>query len=128
MRYLADTNIYLEIILGQENKNTCKRFLIDHIEQVLISDFSLHSIGVILFKLKRFDVFEKFYDEIHEQSNVISLSDQKYPLVASIAQQFGLDFDDSYQCAVAKEFDLVIVTQDNDFKKVSSSFNINIMV
>lgn len=127
MKYLADTNIFLEIILGQKNKEACKFFLNNHVGEVLISDFSLHSIGVILFRLKRFEVFEKFYAEICNQSNVISLPDEKYPLVASIAQQYDLDFDDSYQWAVSREFDLKIITQDNDFKKANAAFNIDFM-
>ena len=48
--YLIDTNIFLEILLSQEQKDICKEFLVSKIEQIYISDFSLHSIGVILFK------------------------------------------------------------------------------
>jgi len=48
--YLVDTNIFLEVILGQEKKEACKNFLNTHIGYLYISDFSLHSIGVILLK------------------------------------------------------------------------------
>ncbi len=48
--YLLDTNIFLEILLGQEKKDECKKFLIANEDNIFISDFSLHSIGVILFR------------------------------------------------------------------------------
>jgi len=48
MSYLLDTNIFLEILLGQDKKEVCKKFLETHIGEIFISDFSLHSIGVIL--------------------------------------------------------------------------------
>ena len=47
--YLIDTNIFLEVLLTQEKKETCKKFLDENIKNLYISDFSLHSIGVILF-------------------------------------------------------------------------------
>ena len=45
--YLFDTNIFLEIMWSQGKSGDCKKALIDHINFVFISDFSLHSIGVI---------------------------------------------------------------------------------
>ena len=47
--YLIDTNVFLEVLLAQEKKQICKDFLKVNIEKLNISDFSLHSIGVILF-------------------------------------------------------------------------------
>ena len=48
MSYLLDTNIFLEILLNQDKKEKAKMFIFDNIERLFISDFSLHSIGVIL--------------------------------------------------------------------------------
>lgn len=62
--FLADTNIFLEILLGQEKKENCKRFLSDNIGNLAITDFSLHSIGIILFKYGKLDVFNKFIEDI----------------------------------------------------------------
>ena len=58
--YLVDTNIFLEILLAQHRKEDCKRFLDTHIEEIAISDFSLHSIGVILFRNHEGGTFLKF--------------------------------------------------------------------
>jgi predicted nucleic acid-binding protein len=48
--YFIDTNVFLEILLAQDKKDICKDFLNSNVENLSISDFSLHSIGVILSK------------------------------------------------------------------------------
>lgn len=47
--YLADTNIFLEVLLAQDKRKECKNLLEENRGKLSISDFSLHSIGVILF-------------------------------------------------------------------------------
>jgi len=47
---LVDTNIFLEILLKQEKSEACKSFLSKNKGAINISDFTLHSIGVILFR------------------------------------------------------------------------------
>jgi PIN domain nuclease of toxin-antitoxin system len=59
MDYLFDTNIFLEILPGQEKKETCKKILADYKRTIFLSDFSVHSIGVILFKQKIFSYVAK---------------------------------------------------------------------
>lgn len=51
--FLVDTNIFLEILLGQDKKEDCKKFLNNNIENLNITDFSLHSIGVFSDMAKR---------------------------------------------------------------------------
>lgn len=63
MMYLVDTNIFLEIFLGQDKKDECKAFLKENIGKFSISDFSLHSIGIILF---RNDMNSSFTDFIRD--------------------------------------------------------------
>ncbi len=46
--YLIDTNIFLEVLLGQEKTQECKDFLVNNLGHLEISDFTLHSIGVYL--------------------------------------------------------------------------------
>ncbi len=48
MNYLVDTNIFLEILLNQNGRKKCETFLQDEPGAAWISDFTLHSIGVIL--------------------------------------------------------------------------------
>lgn len=114
---LVDTNIFLEILLDQEKKSICKAFLSKNIDHLFLSDFSLHSIGVILFRNKREMIFEKFANDILKRIPVITLSKEKYKELANTSRKFNLDFDDSYQTCIAIERNLEIVTMDNDFMK-----------
>ena len=56
MAFLFDTNIFLEILLDQEKKEDCKKLLNENIGNIYLSDFSLHSIGVILLKKKKLKI------------------------------------------------------------------------
>ena len=71
--FLVDTNVFLEILLGQEKKETCKQFLDNNIGNLNISDFSLHSIGVILFRYNKEDVFQRFIQDVMPQVRLLSL-------------------------------------------------------
>lgn len=55
--FLIDTNIFLEILLKQDKKEKCKKLLYENIGNLHITDFSLHSIGVILFRYERENIF-----------------------------------------------------------------------
>jgi len=116
--FLMDTNIFLEILLGQEKEKACRNFLMENKGRLYVSDFSLYSIGVILFRLKRFDVFEECIKDILPLIPVIVLKRVEFREVIKIGKEVNTDFDDSYQIAVAKSHHLGIVTMDRDFKKV----------
>ena len=72
--YLIDTNIFLEILLDQVKRGECEKFLSNNSGQTYISDFSLHSIGVILFRSGREYYYQNFVDDVIPRINVISLS------------------------------------------------------
>ena len=127
MPFLFDTNIFLEVLLGQEKKKICKELLSANIENLYISDFSLHSIGVILLKQKKPKVFEEFLSDVLKYSRIVSLPKDKYIEVTKISQKFYLDFDDSYQTAIAQEFNLRIATMDRDFTKVVNIIQVDII-
>ena len=120
MAYLFDTNIFLEILLNQHKKDQAKKLIAENVDNFFISDFSLHSIGVILMKQKRFDIFRDFIDDLIPFVTILSLPQNKYSLVSEIGEKYNLDFDDSYQVIIAKENKLTIVTMDKDFDKVKS--------
>jgi len=100
--FLADTNIFLEILLGQDKKEECKRFLIDNIGNLSITDFSLHSIGVILFRYNKEDIFQKFVDDVMPDTRLLSLPMELYRDVVNVRKNLNLDFDDTYQYSTAK--------------------------
>ncbi len=68
--FLVDTNIWLELLLEQERAGEVRRFL-DALpsDQLAISHFSLHSIGVILGRYGRRTAllqFRHYPDSLHE--------------------------------------------------------------
>jgi predicted nucleic acid-binding protein len=122
--YLVDTNIFLEILLAQEKQKICKKFLNDNIGKIYISDFSLHSIGVILFKNNKEKLFQKFVRDIICNAKIIALEDRFYTKLADIKTTLALDFDDAYQYEIAKEYNLKIVTMDLHFDKVKKEIKV----
>ena len=108
-------------------KVKAKKLISDNLGELYISDFSLHSIGVILINQKKFNIFKIFLNDITPHITVLSLPLSKYTELTEIAEKHGMDFDDSYQALIAKENDLSILTMDNDFKKIRSYVKIRFM-
>ena len=115
---LVDTNIFLEILLKQDKSDSCKAFLEKNIAVLNMSDFTLHSIGIILFKQKEEQSFFKFISDTLPKTSLLSLPKYKYTEIINVKKQIGLDFDDSYQYCICKHFNLNFITMDYDFKKV----------
>ena len=122
---MIDTNIFLEILLNQEKSEVCKTYLNESIGKICMSDFSLHSIGVILFRNEKIDLYKAFINDVLPKVKLVTLQSKDYYKVADIANQFNLDFDDAYQVAVAKSLNLSVSTMDNDFRRVDQFCNIN---
>jgi predicted nucleic acid-binding protein len=125
--YLVDTNVFLEVLLTQEKRQICRNFLDANVRDLYISDFSLHSIGVILFRNNREDIFQKFVSDIIPDIGIIALPKRSYEDLAEIKERLGLDFDDTYQYGVAKEYDLEIVTMDRDFEKAGRDVSVRFL-
>jgi predicted nucleic acid-binding protein len=54
--YLVDTNVWLERLLDQERSEDVRRFLAATAsERLFITDFTLHSIGVVLIRLNKME-------------------------------------------------------------------------
>jgi predicted nucleic acid-binding protein len=107
--FLVDTNIFLEILLGQDKKEVCKRFLAKNIGNLNITDFSLHSIGVILFRYSKEDIFRKFVEDVMPDTKILSLPMELYRDIVIVRKNLNLDFDDTYQYSVAKYYGLKIL-------------------
>lgn len=120
MKILIDTNIFLEIILWQERAPEA-RDLLERIEdhEFFITDYSLHSIGVLLFRLGMHQSFQEFLTDIMVRAgtSLIFLLVEDMASVIQAAQQFHLDFDDAYQYAVATKSNLTLVSFDSDFDR-----------
>ncbi len=118
VRYLVDTNVWLERLLDQEKSEVASGFFdLIPTDKLFVSDFSVHSIGVILSRLKKFDVFEKFIEDlfVYGQIELLALDTVDLLDVITNIQKYKLDFDDSYQFSIAQKYDLTIITFDKDF-------------
>lgn len=120
MKILVDTNIFLEIILEREKAEEAKSFLSkneDH--DFFISDFSLHTIGILFFSRKQHNIFLQFLKDLVIDSGmmVASLVVRDMENVINVSQKFKLDFDDAYQYTIAEKDSLIIVSFDADFDR-----------
>lgn len=118
VRYLVDTNVWLERLLDQDKSEIVSQFLDTiQLDDLFVSDFAIHSIGVILSKYKKLSLFEKFINDLFVNGQIEQLSLNSGDLLGVISniQKFNLDFDDAYQLSVSQKYDLVIVTFDKDF-------------
>jgi len=115
--YLIDTNVFLEGLLEQDKAKTVKSFFqkID-LNMISITDLSLHSIGIILYRLGKHELFIKFLNDlIIDGMDVLSLSPQDLKILDNIARELRLDFDDAYQYTVAERYNLQLISFDKDF-------------
>lgn len=120
MRVLLDTNIFLEIILDQDRASEAKTLLAETgAHEFFMSDFSLHSIGLLLFRRNSHEVFRQFTSDVMVAAGtqVVGLPTEEMDAMVCAAQQYTLDFDDAYQYAVAQKHKLTIVSFDGDFDR-----------
>jgi len=87
--------------------------------ELAITDFALHSVGIILARNKRDDVFVRFISDLLVDTGVryVSLDFADLLTVAKTRERFPLDFDDAYQYVVAEKYNLTIVSFDAHFDK-----------
>jgi predicted nucleic acid-binding protein len=118
--YLVDTNIWLERLLDQERAAEVGEFLASmSTEELLMSDFSLHSIGVILDRLGQRAVLSQFVDDLFVRGGVtqVSVNPEDMIYLVEVMDRFNLDFDDAYQYVAAEQSIAVIVSLDGDFDR-----------
>ena len=120
--YLVDTNVWLELLLEQEKAAQVRQFLQATEARFLwLTEFSLYSIGVILIRLRKDDLFEDFVSDTIDDSGVkrIRLDTSELRQLLAVRQKFQLDFDDAYQYVAAENYDLAIVSFDTDFDRTA---------
>ena len=125
MKAPLDTNIFLEIILSQERSDEAKSLLLKSEQhEFFITDYSLHSIGLLLFRRKQHDAFLAFMEDVLINGGIglLSLLPDDMGTVVTASQKFGLDFDDAYQYAIANRHDLVLVSFDTDFQRTDKGY------
>lgn len=118
--YLVDTNVWLERLLAQERFDEVRRFLdATETSRLFLSDFSFHSIGLILTRLNKSGLLLNFVQDalLEGAVSLVHLAPEDMQAVVSVMQQFRLDFDDAYQYVAADKHHLVLVSFDADFDR-----------
>lgn len=95
MRLLIDTNVFLEIILEQQRSDEAKTLLSRaDAHELFVSDYSLHSIGLLLFRRRQHDVFQSFLRDLTVNANValatLAAGDMQAVIAAAKKVQPGL--------------------------------------
>jgi len=122
--YLVDTNIFLEVMLSRKRSGECKRFLAmlrDGRASGVVSDFSIHSIMVLLDSLKRREKLKTFLASLAGYRGLrvhfTTIAEELRAL--ELAEKEGLDIDDAIQYAVAlSEGAGAIVSFDKHFDRL----------
>jgi predicted nucleic acid-binding protein len=118
--YIVDTNIWLERLLDQDRSEEVGTFL-QRIpgDRIYLTDFTLHSIGIILMKLGESATFRGFVQDVLLDGAVqlVRLQPEDMSSLTDAAAKYGLDFDDAYQYAAADKLDYEIVSFDADFDR-----------
>lgn len=94
------------------------------LHEFFITDYSLHSIGLLLFRRNQHEAFRAFLEDILLNGGVgllTLLPDEMETMIAS-SQNFRLDFDDAYQYTVAVSRDAVLVSFDTDFQRTDRGY------
>jgi len=118
--YLLDSNFFLELLLDQDKADAVERFLRTRPrEELHISEFSLYSVGIVLFRRKQFETFVGFLNDLVVTGGVglLRLSVQGMGEMAAVARRFNLDFDDAYQYIIGEKHGLETVSFDADFDR-----------
>lgn len=119
--YLIDTNIFLEVLLSRPKRGGCKLFLgylRDGVRVGSVTDFSIHSIIVVMDGLGKRDGLKTFLRSLTAYRGLsihsTSLADEMRAI--DLAVETGLDMDDSLQYASALSMDAeCIVSFDKHF-------------
>ena len=120
MQYLVDTNLWLELLLNQQRAQEVPLLLEQRQgSDFALTEFSLYSIGIVLTRLNKDDVFARFVIDALEQAGtrLLRLDAADMKTLLSVRKQFGLDFDDAYQYLAAEKFHLALLSFDKDFDR-----------
>lgn len=118
--YLVDTNVWLERLLNQDKSDEVGRFLNQVSSRDLsVTDFTFHSICVILTRLGKNEVLLDFAQDVFVDGAVslVSIAPPDTGAVVDAIDKYKIDFDDAYQYVAAKQNGLTIISFDTDFDR-----------
>ena len=120
VKLLLDTNIFLELLMRRSRTEEVLALFNNPVQnEFFASDFSLHSVAIHLFRRRRIEGLKPFLKDMINVNGVqvVSLGFNEWDSLLKAIKDYHLDFDDSYQYAVAKKFGLTIVSFDSDFDR-----------
>ncbi|MCX6258323.1 MAG: PIN domain-containing protein [Bacteroidia bacterium] len=121
--YLVDTNIWIERLLNQRRSEEIAEFLAQtYTRELFISDISLHS---LVFLMLRFDKKNELITLLNDLFNngkitVVSLNPEEINQVITGMEGHNLEYEDAYLLECARKYDLIIVTLNENLKKLDS--------
>ena len=122
MRLLVDTNLFIEVLLNQVSAGEARTFLENRKgHDLFVTDFALHSIGLLLFRQKQHQVFRQFLQDMMGGvgMGMVSLTAREMDSLVGLAAKFTLDLDDAYQYSAAIWHWLKIGSFDADFDRTT---------
>lgn len=104
--YLVDTNIFLEVLLSRSRKEECKKLLgllRDGRESGIVTDFTIHSIIVVMDGLKKIRELRTFLLSLlgYKGLHIYPTSIMDEVKATEIAVEGNLDMDDAIQYSSA---------------------------
>ena len=119
--YLIDTNVFLEVLLARSRKEGCKSFLRkvgDGEKEGAVTDFTIHSIIVIMDSFKKLEALKTFLSSLAAYKGLRRLSTSLPIEIEAVEQALsrGLDMDDAIQYSAALSANVeCIVSYDKHF-------------
>ena len=120
MQFLLDANCFTEVVRNRPQAGVMRRLLSEVPgSELAISDFALHSLGVVMRRHRILDQFPVLIRDVDLGGiiAVVPLTPAELSKVVDACRTHNLDFDDAYQYAVAELHDLKIVSLDADFDR-----------
>ena len=78
---LIDSGIFLEVLLAQERMELCRAALKERENNLILTDFALHSVGLVLLRYKRREAYLEFFRDLAPRLDVRSLPAAEYPFL-----------------------------------------------
>ena len=98
-------------------------FLQNHSNDLSISYFSLHSIGIFLTHTGNSKLFRIFMNYISDSNSILKILIIRYLDIVDFMNDWKLDYDDSYHFLLALSNEQSFVTLDKDFRKAESNIS-----
>jgi predicted nucleic acid-binding protein len=122
--YLVDTNIFLEVLLSRAKKEECKqllRSLRDGKKSSVVTDFTIHSIIVIMDSLSKLNGLKIFLSSLlaYKGLHIYHTTITDEINATEIATQQKLDMDDAIQYSTALSTNIeAIISFDKHFNNL----------